>query len=93
MKQHMTNRKVLFAALASVFIAFSASTNAATLQNNNGGPVGVKKCTNTYHTGGTRCTTCTYSNYPEGTTVNCIKIKKPISRSTGKPTFGTTNTN
>ena len=34
-----------------------------------------KTCENTYHAGGIRCTTCTYSNYPEYVSTKCIKVR------------------
>lgn len=55
---------------------FASAAQAGSFASSGAGPQRVKTCTNTYHPGGRRCTTCTYSNSGH-TTVKCIKIKKP----------------
>ena len=62
---------------------FSPVQPAASSLANPGGPAKKKICKNTFHAGGIRCTTCTYTNYPEHVTVNCIKINTGSNNSGG----------
>jgi hypothetical protein len=51
-------------------------------------PKGQKVCENTYNPGGTRCTTCWYTNYyPESIKTVCIKIKAPSSGGGASQTY------
>jgi hypothetical protein len=86
----MANVKYFGAALIGAAIgavtAGGGAVQAASLANPHGSSK-AKVCTNTYHAGGIRCTTCTYTAINE-TTVHCIKIKTNSSNSGSQSSVG-----